>query len=55
VRDWLLAIDENREPLGSGERAMKAIEMAHGVFQGGIEGTRVQFPLAKRTHPLVAG
>lgn len=55
VRDWLQAIDEKREPLGSGERAMKAIEMAHGVFQSGLEGKRVDFPLVKRTHPLVAG
>lgn len=53
VRDWLQAIDENREPLGSGERAMKAIEMAHGVFEAGIEGKRVGFPLVKRKHPLV--
>lgn len=55
VNDWLLAIDEKREPLGSGERAMKAIEMAHGVFQAGIEGKRIEFPLVKRTHPLIAG
>lgn len=54
VRDWLNAIEEQREPLGSGERAMKAIEMAHGVFQAGISGQRVEFPLVKRTHPLVA-
>jgi len=54
VRDWLQAIAENREPLGSGERAMKAIEMAHGVFQAGLEGKRVEFPLVKRTHPLIA-
>lgn len=54
VRDWLQAIAENREPLGSGERAMKAIEMAHGVFQAGIEGKRVKFPLVNRTHPLIA-
>jgi predicted dehydrogenase len=54
VRDWLLAIDEKREPLGSGERAMKAIEMAHGVFQSGLEGKRVEFPLKRRTHPLMA-
>jgi predicted dehydrogenase len=53
VKDWLLAIDEKREPLASGERAMKAIEMAHGVFQAGVEGKRVEFPLMKRTHPLV--
>jgi predicted dehydrogenase len=53
VRDWLLAIDEKREPLASGGRAMKAIEMAHGVFQSGLEGRRVDFPLARRTHPLI--
>jgi predicted dehydrogenase len=55
VRDWLQAIEENREPLGSGERAMKAIEMAHGVFQAGLEGKRIEFPLVKRTHPLIDG
>jgi predicted dehydrogenase len=53
VRDWLLAIDENREPLGSGERAMKAIEMAHGVFLAGLSGERVEFPLNERNHPLI--
>jgi predicted dehydrogenase len=54
VRDWLLAIDEEREPLASGERAMKAIEMAHGVFQSGVEGKRIEFPVARRSHPLIA-
>jgi len=52
ARDWLNAIKESREPLASGERAMKAIEMAHGVFQAGITGERAKFPLVKRTHPL---
>lgn len=52
VRDWLLAIAENREPLASGRRAMKAIEMAHGVFQSGIAGRRIPFPLKNREHPL---
>ncbi|MBX7206999.1 MAG: Gfo/Idh/MocA family oxidoreductase [Verrucomicrobiaceae bacterium] len=55
ARDWLQAIDEKREPLSSGERAMKCIEMAHGVFQAGLDGTRVDFPLKRRTHPLIAG
>lgn len=54
VRDWLLAIDENREPLGSGERALKAIEMAHGVFLAGLSGERIEFPLKQRNHPLIA-
>jgi predicted dehydrogenase len=53
VRDWLDAIREQREPLASGERALKAIEMAHGVFAAGISGERVPFPLMKRTHPLM--
>jgi predicted dehydrogenase len=53
VRDWLIAIDEKREPLSSGERAMKAIEMAHGVFQSGLEGKRMEFPLVSRSHPLI--
>lgn len=53
VRDWLRAIDEGREPLSSGERARGAIEMAHCVFQSGLEGRRVDFPLARRHHPLV--
>jgi len=53
VRDWLQAIAENREPLGSAERAMKAIEMAQGVFQSGITGQRVEFPLVQRSHPLI--
>ena len=55
VRDWLLAIEEKREPLSSGERAMKVIEMAHGIFQSGLEGKRVDFPLAHRAHPLIPG
>ncbi len=53
VHDWLLAIDEKREPLASGKRAMKAIEMAHGVFQSGLEGKRIDFPLRRRSHPLM--
>lgn len=38
VRDWLDGIRDSREPLASGERALKAIEMAHGVFAAGIHG-----------------
>ena len=54
VRDWLKAIEEDREPLCSGQRAMKAIEMAHAVFQAGLEQRRVNFPLKQRSHPLIA-
>jgi predicted dehydrogenase len=55
VRDWLQSIDERREPLCSGERARQAIEMAHGVFQSGLEGRKVDFPLVQRAHPLAQG
>ena len=54
VRDWLDAIRDSREPLASGERALKAIEMAHGIFAAGLSGERVAFPLVRRTHPLIA-
>lgn len=53
VRDWLDAIRDSREPLASGERALKAIEMVHGIFTAGLSGERVTFPLVKRTHPLM--
>jgi len=53
ARGWLDSMEENRDPLCSGERAMKAIEMAHGVFQAGLSGERVRFPMEKRGHPLM--
>jgi predicted dehydrogenase len=52
--DWLAAIDENREPVCSGYNAMKAIELCMGVFEAGLNRTRVAFPLKNRKHPLVA-
>jgi predicted dehydrogenase len=55
LRDWLAAIEENREPLASGERAMKTIEMAHAVFRSGLEEKRVAIPLVERRHPLITG
>lgn len=53
VRDWLQSIDEQREPLSSGQRALHAIEMAHGVFQSGLEERKVDFPMFRRAHPLI--
>lgn len=52
VDDWLAAIREDRDPVCSGYNGMKAIEMAHGVFEAGLKQTRVRFPLANREHPL---
>ncbi|HRQ90949.1 MAG TPA: hypothetical protein PLA50_19325, partial [Bacteroidia bacterium] len=53
VRDWLAAIEEDREPVCSGLDAMKSLEMIHGVWQAGVTMKRAYFPLANRFHPLV--
>ena len=50
--DWLQAIAMQREPVCSGTAGMKAIELAMGVFEAGLRGGRVAFPLANRHHPL---
>jgi predicted dehydrogenase len=52
VNDWLAAISQDREPVCSGYAAMKALEMAMGVFAAGLARGRVAFPLKNRNHPL---
>jgi predicted dehydrogenase len=52
VDDWLGAIESNREPACSGLAAMKAVEMVMAVYQAGLSGGRVSFPLKQRQHPL---
>ena len=52
VDDWLAAIAENREPLCSGQAAMKSLEMIHAIFAAGVSRGRVPLPLAERRHPL---
>lgn len=52
VADWLEAISQDRQPESSGRRAMKVLEMVHGVFQAAMSGRRVYFPPANRHHPL---
>jgi len=52
VDDWLKAIEGNREPACSGASAAKAIEMVMAVYQAGLSGGRVSFPLRERAHPL---
>ncbi|HXJ72190.1 MAG TPA: Gfo/Idh/MocA family oxidoreductase [Candidatus Dormibacteraeota bacterium] len=53
LEDWLGAIRERRPPACSGVDGAKALEMALGVFQAGLERARVPFPLVRRKHPLV--
>jgi predicted dehydrogenase len=52
VNDWLDAIRTSREPICSGRAAMRALEMVMAVYQAGLSGQRVPFPLADRRHPL---
>ena len=52
IKDFLDAIETDREPESSGERAMKALEMIHGVWQAGATMKRAYFPLTNRLHPL---
>jgi predicted dehydrogenase len=52
VRDWLAAIAEDRDPVCSGENALKCLEMVQGVWQAGATMKRAYFPLANRLHPL---
>ena len=50
--DWLEAIRTNREPACSGRAGMKAVEMVMAVYEAGLSGKRVTFPLMNRNHPL---
>ena len=50
--DWLRAIRDQGEAACSGNDGAKAVEMAMGVFQAGLEGKRVSLPLVDREHPL---
>ena len=54
VEDWLDAIAKNREPVSSGQHAMKSLEMIMAVYHAALSGARVAFPLKDRTHPLAA-
>lgn len=53
VDDWLRAIRfQRRDPICSGYRAMKALEMITAVFQAGISRRRVFLPLSDRSAPF---
>lgn len=52
VKDWLSAIHDSTTPTASAMNALKALEMAHGVWQAAVTMKRAFFPLANRLHPL---
>lgn len=53
VRDLLDAIENDREPAGSGERARAALELIQAIAAAHDAGGRVTLPLQQRTHPFV--
>lgn len=54
VRDLVESVTEDREPVASGRDARFALEMIHGVTAAHLQGRRLSFPLADRTHPLAS-
>jgi predicted dehydrogenase len=52
VRDLLDAIENDREPASSGERARAALEMIQAIAAAHVHGGRVTLPLQERTHPF---
>jgi predicted dehydrogenase len=51
VLDLLAAIEEEREPLSSGERARAALELIQAVAAAHAAGGRITLPLKERVHP----
>jgi predicted dehydrogenase len=51
-KDWLSAVEQNREPLCSAANAAWAVEMVMAVYHAALSGKQVPFPLKDRGHPL---
>ena len=52
ARNWVDSIMERETPLATGEDALKALEMVHGVWQAAVTTRRSYFPLVQRIHAL---
>ncbi|MEZ4860376.1 MAG: Gfo/Idh/MocA family oxidoreductase [Caldilineaceae bacterium] len=52
VLDLLAAIEEDRAPLSSGERARAALELIQAIAAAHAAGGRITLPLQERHHPL---
>jgi predicted dehydrogenase len=53
VLDLLDAIENDREPASSGERARGALELIQAIAAAHVAGGRVTLPLQQRTHPFM--
>ena len=53
VRQLIKAIEEDREPIASGENALFIMEMVQGVYASHFnDGLRIPIPQTVRRHPL---
>lgn len=52
VDDWILAIEEGRQPAASLQDGRAAQEMIQAAFQSHFDGKRLSLPLEQRSHPL---
>ncbi len=52
IGDFLDLTDQEEIPTFLADNAVKALEMAHGIWQAGTSTKRAFFPLANRLHPL---
>jgi len=50
----IAAIEQDREPVSSARSAVAALEMIMGTYESQITGGRVELPMARRDHPLLA-
>lgn len=53
ILDLVDSVDNDRKPLSDATDARWALEMIHGIYASHLEEKRTEFPLVKRTHPLV--
>ncbi|MEM7537011.1 MAG: Gfo/Idh/MocA family oxidoreductase [Chloroflexota bacterium] len=51
ILDLMAAVEEDREPLGSGERARASLELIQAMAAAHAAGGRISLPLKERMHP----
>jgi len=53
IADLLDAIENDREPAGSGQRARAALELIQAIAAAHANGGRIPLPLQQREHPFI--
>ena len=55
IMDLIDAIENDGKPVSSAEDAVAALEMIVGAYESQLCGSRVEFPIKNREHPLKRG